>query len=46
VPALFSDHVHPDDAGYEVMAQAFFEAITRPPAAATGLRGAERFKIF
>ncbi len=30
VPALFSDHVHPSDAGYEVMAQVFFEAITRP----------------
>ena len=27
---LFSDHIHPNDAGYEVMAQAFFEAITLP----------------
>jgi lysophospholipase L1-like esterase len=34
--ALFADHVHPSDLGYEVMAQAFFEAITRPaPAAAS-----------
>ena len=28
--ALFSDHVHPNDAGYEVMAQTFFDALTRP----------------
>ena len=36
VPLLFVDHVHPSDMGYEVMAQAFFEAITRPaPAAAS-----------
>ena len=28
--ALYTDHVHPNDAGYEVMAQAFFEAITLP----------------
>jgi lysophospholipase L1-like esterase len=28
--ALFSDHVHPNDAGYDVIAQAFFEAISRP----------------
>lgn len=46
LPALFSDHVHPNDAGYEVMAQAFFEAITRPPATATAFRGPELFKVF
>jgi lysophospholipase L1-like esterase len=41
VPLLFADHVHPSDAGYEVMAQAFFEAITRPaPAAASAFDGA------
>ena len=34
VPALFADHIHPNDAGYEVMAQAFFDAITRPAAVA------------
>lgn len=37
LPALFSDHVHPNDAGYEIMAQAFFDAITKPPPAAAGL---------
>jgi lysophospholipase L1-like esterase len=30
-PALFTDHIHPNDAGYEVMAQGFFEAIAHPP---------------
>ncbi len=24
---LFSDHVHPNDAGYRIIAQTFFEAI-------------------
>jgi lysophospholipase L1-like esterase len=32
--ALFDDNVHPNDAGYEVMAQGWFEAITRTRAAA------------
>ena len=32
--ALYTDHIHPNDAGYEVMAQAFFEAITLPATAA------------
>ena len=44
LPALFADHVHPSDAGYEVMAQAFFEAITRPQAAAAGFGGPVLFK--
>jgi hypothetical protein len=26
---LYVDHIHPNDAGYELMAQAFFTAITR-----------------
>ena len=28
--SLFSDHVHPNDDGYDVIATAFFEALTRP----------------
>jgi lysophospholipase L1-like esterase len=31
--ALFVDHVHPNDAGYEIIATEFFNAITRPAAA-------------
>lgn len=27
---LFADHVHPNDAGYRLMADAFFEALTQP----------------
>jgi lysophospholipase L1-like esterase len=34
LPALFADHVHPNDAGYEVMAQGWFKAITRARSAA------------
>ena len=41
---LYTDHVHPNDAGYEVMAQAFFEAIVHPPAGAAGFGGPELFK--
>jgi lysophospholipase L1-like esterase len=37
--ALFADHIHPNDAGYEVMAQTFFDAIVRPTAAAAGAGG-------
>jgi len=44
VPALFADHIHPNDAGYEVMAQAFFDAIVHPPAAAAAFGGPELFK--
>ena len=28
--ALFSDSVHPNDAGYKVMSRSFFDAITKP----------------
>jgi len=30
LPALFSDHVHPNDRGYKIMADEFFRAISRP----------------
>ena len=44
----YTDHVHPNDAGYEVMAQAFFEAIVHPPATAPAAAddGRQLFKIF
>jgi len=29
LPPLYSDDVHPNDAGYQVLAQAWFKAITR-----------------
>lgn len=38
--SLYSDFLHPNDGGYEIMAQAFFRAITRgtvPPAATIAL---------
>lgn len=34
LPALFSDHVHPNERGYEAIADAFFRAIVTPTAAA------------
>jgi lysophospholipase L1-like esterase len=30
LPALFNDFLHPNDAGYRVIAQSFFDAITKP----------------
>ncbi len=45
LPALFSDHVHPNDAGYEIMAQTFFDALTRPaPATTAAALGTSLFK--
>ena len=37
--ALFSDDVHPNDAGYQLMAQAWFKAITRGRASAASAPG-------
>jgi lysophospholipase L1-like esterase len=34
LPALFADDVHPNDAGYQVLAQGWFKAITRARSAA------------
>jgi lysophospholipase L1-like esterase len=34
LPGLFSDHVHPNDRGYEAIADAFFRALVTPTAAA------------
>jgi lysophospholipase L1-like esterase len=34
LPSLYSDQVHPNDAGYQVMAQGWFKAITRARSAA------------
>lgn len=34
LPALFADHVHPNDRGYEAIADAFFRALVTPTAAA------------
>ena len=42
----YTDHVHPNDAGYEVMAEAFFQAIAHPATAAAGFEGPPLFKIF
>lgn len=42
----YTDHVHPNDAGYEVMAQAFFEAIVHAPATAAGHGPPQLFKVF
>jgi lysophospholipase L1-like esterase len=36
---LFYDHVHPNDAGYEIMARVFFEAITTPSASRASVAG-------
>ena len=33
LPPLFSDHVHPNDTGYDIMARTFFGAVSRPAGA-------------
>ena len=43
-PRVFTDHIHPNDAGYEIMAQTFFEAITRPATATADSGGPQLFK--
>jgi lysophospholipase L1-like esterase len=39
--SLFSDHVHPNDRGYKIMADEFFRAITRPRGTSTSASGVE-----
>jgi lysophospholipase L1-like esterase len=43
LPALFTDHVHPNDRGYGVIADEFFRAITRPVGAGAAA-GSDDFK--
>ena len=38
LPALYSDDIHPNDAGYQVLAQGWFNAITRARSAAASSR--------
>ena len=38
LPSLFADDVHPNDAGYDVIAEAWFDAITRSRSAASSAR--------
>jgi lysophospholipase L1-like esterase len=38
LPSLFADYLHPNDAGYRVMASSFFAAITRPVSASGSSR--------
>ena len=38
LPPLFSDFLHPNDAGYQVVAQSFFDAITKPLSASASGR--------
>lgn len=39
LPALFADGIHPNDAGYELITRAFFEAITGPRSASAASFG-------
>jgi acyl-CoA thioesterase-1 len=39
--ALFDDGVHPNDAGYELIARAFFEAVTGPRSVSVGASGSD-----
>lgn len=46
LPALFADDVHPNDAGYQLIAQAWFKAITRGRAAASAAGPQLGFSLF
>jgi lysophospholipase L1-like esterase len=45
LPPLFVDDVHPSNAGYDVIAEAWFDAITRSRSAAASRRGRFDFSI-
>jgi lysophospholipase L1-like esterase len=45
LPSLFSDDVHPNDAGYQALAQAWFDAITRARDTASARRRTFGFSI-
>jgi len=42
---LFSDHIHPNDAGYQIMSGAFFEAIAHGRATASSPRWPVLFAV-
>jgi len=42
MPALYADFLHPNERGYQLMAQEFFRAITQPASAATS----QHFSLF
>jgi lysophospholipase L1-like esterase len=39
LPSLFSDFLHPNDEGFRLIEQAFFDAITKPASASSSSRG-------
>jgi lysophospholipase L1-like esterase len=45
LPALFADDVHPNDAGYQVIAQGWWKAITRARSAAAAASPRFGFRI-
>jgi lysophospholipase L1-like esterase len=45
LPPLFSDFVHPNDAGYSVMAGSWFAAITQPLSASASRRSSFFFRL-
>ena len=45
LPSLFADDVHPNDAGYQVMAEGWFKAITRARSAAASASASFSFRL-
>jgi lysophospholipase L1-like esterase len=46
LPALFGDYLHPNDAGFQVMAKSFFDAITKPLSTSTPAAGRRPGSLF